>query len=74
MSREELQSASEKVFSEIKVVRDEVDFLEESTRQQAQSSLWHKHRVGRITASTFHQVLKASTTPPPPSLIKKTLE
>jgi hypothetical protein len=35
---------------------DEAAVLEESTRNQADSDLWHTQRTGRITASTVHSI------------------
>lgn len=68
ISKAELRLACKGAFNTIKC---EADFLEESTRQQTQSTTWHKHRIGRITASVFYEVARASLTRPPASLVKK---
>ena len=54
----------------VMITNDEAAYLEECTRLQSESLLWHQHRVGRITASKFHQVSRASINPPPTSLVK----
>ena len=64
-------ACEEVLTSGIKITDDEATYLEESTKLQAQCLLWHKYRVGRITASNFAAVSKAKLSPPPMSLIKK---
>ena len=49
-------------------------YLEECPRLQSQSQLWFEHRVGRITASKFAAVSRASVDPPPSCLIKQLIE
>ena len=70
MSTEELELACNDVFTNLKVTKDEADYLEKSTRLQSQSTLWYEHRVGRITASIFRKVKCASPGQPPSSLVK----
>ena len=63
MGEEELKAACEDVFTnKIVVTQEEANYLEESTRLQSQSLLWFKHRTGRITASKFLAVKRASLT------------
>ena len=64
-----LISRCESVFKNLTVSIDEAKYLEESTRLQSQSTLWFNHRAGRVTASKFATVSKASLNPPPTSLI-----
>src|SRR6476469_7934776 len=40
------------------ISQEEAETMEKTTRSQAQSSLWHKERAGRITASQFGLVCK----------------
>ena len=58
----------------IVINKEECTYLEESTRLQAQSLLWFKQRVGRITASKFLAVKRASLNSPPAYLIKQLME
>ena len=75
MGEEELKAACEDVFTnKIVVTQEEANYLEESTRLQSQSLLWFKHRTGRITASKFLAVKRASLSPPPASLVKQIME
>ena len=53
MSKEELETLCQDVFRKLKVTSEESDYLEECTKLQVQSSLWHHHRVGQITSSIF---------------------
>ena len=75
MTEEELKAACKNVFTDgIVVTREEAIYLEESTRLQSQSLLWFEHRTGRITASKFLAVKRASLHPPPTSLVKQMME
>lgn len=76
LNEEELATVCRRKFSEgvITMTSDEAAYLEESTKLQAQSLLWHKQRIGRITASKFFSVARASLDPPPASLVKEIME
>ncbi|XP_048590107.1 uncharacterized protein LOC125573589 [Nematostella vectensis] len=54
-----------------KISEADKDFIERSTRAQANSLAWHDMRVGRITASIAHSVLHTSMEKPSKSLILK---
>ena len=70
MKEMELSTVCNDIFpGKLKISIAEAKYLEESTKLQSQCSLWHEHRVGRITASRFYRVSKASTTNPPKSLV-----
>ena len=71
LSNTDFEKACESIFQKLSITTSEATYLEESTRLQSQSKLWFDHRVGRITASKFATVSKASLNPPPPSLIKE---
>ena len=55
----------------LKISADEVRYVEESTRNQSSSIVWHDQRAGRITSSTVHDVLRTDALKPAPSIIKK---
>ena len=67
----DLGKTCESAFQKLSITTDEAKYLEESTRLQSQSKLWFDHRVGRITASKFAAISKASLNPPPASLVKE---
>ena len=68
MTKDELKTACEEVFSKsLNVSVEEAEYLEESTRQQSHSLLWYDQRAGRITASMFGKVAQASPDSPPNS-------
>ena len=46
------------------------DYLESSTRSQANCIVWHEQRAGRITASNAHVVLHTNPESPAPSVMK----
>ena len=57
MSKEDINLECHRIFNEeIKITQEEADYLEKSTKLQAQSLLWFAHRRGRITASKFSAV------------------
>ena len=75
MTPEELVAECEAVFgSRLVITKEEASYLEEATRLQSQSILWHKHRTGCITASNFFAVARTSIESPSPSLIKELME
>ena len=76
LNEEELVTLCRRKFAEgvITISSDEAAYLEESTRLQAQSLLWHTQRIGRITASKFYSVSRAGLDPPPASLVKEIME
>lgn len=43
-------------ISKLQMTADQVKRIEHETKAQHKSYLWRQHRVGRITASNFHQV------------------
>ena len=59
-----------RIFQELAVDEHEVNYLEESTKLQSECLLWHKHRIGRVTASKFGPVSRANTKCPPQSLVR----
>ena len=61
------------IFQGLPVDEDEVQYLEESTKLQSECLLWHKYRIGRVTASKFGPVSRANTTCPPQSLVRSIL-
>ena len=67
----DFRKACESAFQNLSITSSEASYLEESTRLQSQSKLWFDHRAGRITASKFSAISKASLNPPPASLVKE---
>lgn len=61
----------EKTFKEITSSEAQNDFLEEHTRKQSKSFLWHKYRTGRLTSSNFHEAARTNIKRPSTSLVKK---
>ena len=55
----------------LKVSAEEVSFVEESTRNQAASAIWHVQRARRITFLSVHEVLQTSALQPDPSVLKQ---
>ena len=70
-SPETIEEMTKNAADNLKVSAEEVTFVEESTRNQAASAIWHEQRAGRITSSTVHEVLRTSALHPAPSVLKK---
>ena len=61
MDNTELKAVCNDVFlNRLNFSKAEADYLEESTKLQSQSLLWFRYRTGRITASKFAPVSRAS--------------
>ena len=74
LPKQELQEECARVFNEeLSVTPTESHYLFQSTLLQSRSSLWHLHRKGRLTASSFGQIVKTSLHNPSKSLVKKIL-
>ena len=74
MNKQNLGIACKEIFRSISITKEEAAYLEECTRLQSESTLWYDHRKGRITASKFYSVFRASSTTPPASLIQSLLQ
>ena len=70
LSKDELFHKCEQVFESICVTNDQVQLVEEKTRQQADCKEWHRFRTGRTTASRMKAVCRTSVEKPARSLIK----
>ena len=55
----------------IKCSKLDLDYLEEMSRGQSTSLIWHEMRAGRITSSVVHDVLHTNQESPSSSLIAK---
>ena len=45
---------------QINITENEAEFLEEATKGQSSSCIWHDYRIGRITASMMGKVAKCA--------------
>ena len=73
MSKEDVNLECYRIFNEEIKITQEADYLEKSTKLQAQSLLWFAHRRGCITASKFSAVLHTSIASPSQSLVDSIL-
>lgn len=71
MSREELRLASKGTFETITCTQMKLIFWRSQPGNKHNQQHGIKSRIGRITASVFHQVARASLAPPPASLVNK---
>lgn len=74
LSKSSLASASSEAFQSLLLTNQEAEYLEYSTRLQAQCDLWFKHRKGRITASNFAAISHTQIDHPSVSLLKKVMQ
>ena len=70
-SQETLTTMTKQAAEDLKVSAEEIKYVETTTRNQASSSIWHEQRVGRVTSSTVHEVLRTNAAQPAPSIVKK---
>lgn len=73
--KEGATSASQEIMQEairkIAVTQQEIARLEEHTKRQSSSPIWHEMRIGRITASVAHSVMHTNPDVPAVSLMEK---
>ena len=74
LSESELKAECEKIFKEMKVTKEEAEYVVASTTLQSKSLLWYEQRKGRITASHFGSVFNTRINPPSESLISTILQ
>ena len=74
LSESELKAECEKIFKEMKVTKEEAEYLVASTTLQSESLLWYEQRKDRITASHFGSVFNTRINPPSESLISTILQ
>ena len=68
-SYEELVEMAENI--KLSYTQDEINYIEEKTRQQSKCKLWHRFRAGRVTGSVFKSVCRTSIITPAISTIEK---
>ena len=51
-----LEEATRLFLTEAQISKDQVNWIEQETREQHSNPLWRKQRIGRITASNFHNI------------------
>ena len=71
ISKEEVLENIQKIM-DIKLTEEQVDFIENATKQQSNSLLWKDMRIDRITASIAYDVLHTNIDKPSASVIKTT--
>ena len=74
LNKSQLFNACQSAFEAITITTEEAIYLEQSTRLQAQSSVWFEHRKGRLTASKFGQISRTNPTCPSLSLLKDVMQ
>lgn len=70
LTDDELHKKCETVLRTMKLSEEEVDFVARSTKGQKDNLLWHQQRVGRITSSTVHAVIRTDTDNPSKSVVE----
>ena len=74
MNKEQLSHACQDTYKGLSMTTEEADFLEQSTRLQAQSCVWFEHRKGSITTSIFAPLSRTKVDCPSLSLVKKVMQ
>ena len=57
LSDSELLECGDIIFKDIKITKEQADFLEKSTKMQSSPTIWFDHQKGHITISTFQSVI-----------------
>ena len=70
ISYPELLEKSHETFTKLKITAEHANMLEKATRSQSNSTLWFRHRTGRITASRFKAAAHTNIAEPSKSLIR----
>ena len=60
-------------WARYRISKQQINVLEEHTRNQSISELWHRHREGRITASMVHDVVHRLPTTDPSNTVCRIL-
>lgn len=74
MSEELVEAECRNFLEDFNVTETQSSNLERMTRNQSESSLWKRQRVGRITASLVHDIKTLKETTNPVKLIKKIMK
>ena len=57
----ELQEECHRYIADFTVTLAQSNHLEQATRNQATSAVWHRYRIGRVTSSIAHKIKSAKT-------------
>lgn len=74
MSEELVEAECRNFLEDFNVTETRSSNLERMTRNQSESSLWKRQRVGRITASLVHDIKTLKETTNPVKLITKIMK
>ena len=70
LEKTDLRKLCEETFVTVVVNDEQIEYVEEVTRNQRLNSVWHDMRIGRITASSSHNFWRTSLENPAVSYIK----
>ena len=70
-SHEKITSSMKEAADSYKLCKEDIMYVEEVTRSQSTSTVWHEQRAGRITSSIVSDILRTNITQPAPSKLKK---
>ena len=73
LSPSEEEAAKDKFLKSIQVTDGEAIKIEEQTKEQSESGLWHRQRHIRLTTSKFGEVMSRKSTTPVAPLVKNIL-
>ena len=60
LSTADLQEKCKKIYEKMRgqCTTDRLEHLQDVTKEQAKCTTWGLHRVGRVTGSNFHRIIK----------------
>ena len=59
VTNENIQEIAEALFYSLSITQEQCDAIEQATQRQRDCDVWYKQRKGRLTASSFHNILTA---------------
>lgn len=71
MSKPGILTEARKMFDNLHISDAEAKYLEQVTRNQTDSIVWHEQRIGKITASRIYDVMRTDENKPAKSTLKE---
>ena len=74
LTNEEIEEVCKDIFITMNVTTEQAENVFKVTKDQSESPLWFQHRLGRITSSVAHSVLRFTAKSYPSSIVKQVMQ